>query len=100
KRVVVIGGGVAGLEGARMAAARGQRVVLFERAAGLGGAGVLAAPALARARYAGIVRFLVAQIGKLAVNVRLAVEATASAVLAERPDAVVVAPGPPPHHPP
>src|SRR5437773_11939944 len=30
KRVVVVGGGVAGLEAARMAAARGHHVVLFE----------------------------------------------------------------------
>src|SRR5437667_7921721 len=35
KRVVVVGGGVAGLEAARMAAARGHQVVLFEKAAEL-----------------------------------------------------------------
>jgi len=100
KRVVVVGGGVAGLEAARVAAARGHRVVLFEQAAELGGQVLLAARAPARAEYAGIVRFLVAQIGKLAVNVRLAVEATASAVLAERPDAVIVATGSHPYIPP
>jgi len=93
KKVVVVGGGVAGLESARMAAVRGHRVVLFEKAAELGGQVLLAARAPARAEYAGIVRFLVAQVRKLAVDVRLEVEATASAVLAERPDAVVVATG-------
>jgi mycofactocin system FadH/OYE family oxidoreductase 2 len=100
KRVVVVGGGVAGLEAARMAAARGHRVVLFEKAAELGGQVLLAARAPARAEYAGIVRFLVAQVRKVAVNVRLAVEATASAVLAERPDAVIVATGSHPYIPP
>ncbi len=100
KRVVVVGGGVAGLEAARMAAARGHRVVLFEKAAELGGQVLLAARAPARAEYAGIVRFLVAQVRKLAVNVRLDVEATASAVLAERPDAVIVATGSHPYIPP
>jgi mycofactocin system FadH/OYE family oxidoreductase 2 len=100
KKVVVVGGGVAGLEAARMAAVRGHRVVLFEKAAELGGQVLLAARAPARAEYAGIVRFLAAQVGKLGVGVRLAVEATPSAVLAERPDAVVVATGSHPFVPP
>src|SRR5712692_8656566 len=93
KKVVVVGGGVAGLEAARMAAVRGHRVVLFEKTAQLGGQVLLAARAPARAEYAGIDRFLVAQVRKLGVNVRLAVEATASAALEERPDAVIVATG-------
>ncbi|HEY7543223.1 MAG TPA: FAD-dependent oxidoreductase [Methylomirabilota bacterium] len=100
RKVVVVGGGVAGLEAARMAAIRGHRVVLFERAAELGGQVLLAARAPARAEYAGIVRFLVAQVEKLAVDVRLAVEATAASVLAERPDTVVVATGSHPFVPP
>jgi mycofactocin system FadH/OYE family oxidoreductase 2 len=100
KTVVVVGGGVAGLEAARMAATRGHRVVLFEKAGELGGQVLLAARAPARAEYAGIVRFLVAQVRKLAVDVRLAVEGTPSAVLAERPDAVVVATGSHPFVPP
>ena len=100
RQVVVVGGGVAGLEAARMAATRGHRVVLFEKAPELGGQVLLAARAPARAEYAGIVRFLVAQIGKLGVHVRLAVEATPPAVLAERPDVVIVATGSHPHVPP
>src|SRR5207245_2838723 len=100
KLVVVVGGGVAGLEAARMAATRGHRVVLFEKAAELGGQVLLAARAPARAEYAGIVRFLVAQVEKLAVKIRRAVEATPSAVLAERPDVVIVATGSHPHIPP
>ena len=100
KKVVVVGGGVAGLEAARMAAVRGHRVVLFEKAGELGGQVLLAARAPERAEYAGIVRFLAAQVAKLGVGVRLAVEATPSAVLAERPDAVVVATGSHPFVPP
>jgi pyruvate/2-oxoglutarate dehydrogenase complex dihydrolipoamide dehydrogenase (E3) component len=60
---------------------------------------LLAARAPARAEYAGIVRFLVSQVRKLAVSVRLAVEATPSVVLAERPDAVIVATGSYPYVP-
>jgi len=100
KKVVVVGGGVAGLEAARMAAVRSHRVVLFEKTAELGGQVLLAARAPARAEYAGIVRFLAAQVRKLAIDVRLGVEATASAVLAERPDTVVVATGSHPFVPP
>src|SRR6266403_730675 len=100
KNVVVVGGGVAGLEAARMGAIRGHRVMLFEKTAELGGQVLLAARAPARAEYAGIVRFLVAQVRKLAIDVRLTLEATASAVLAERPDTVVVATGSHPFVPP
>src|SRR5881409_1521477 len=100
RKVIVVGGGVAGLEATRMAALRGHRVVLFEKAAELGGQVLLAARAPARAEYAGIVRFLAAQVRKLAVDVRLAQEATPSAVLAERPDGVVVATGSHPFIPP
>ena len=100
KRVVVVGGGVAGLEAARMAAVRGHRVLLFEKTAELGGQVVLAARAPARAEYAGIVRFLVAQVEKLGVSVRRSTDATPSAVLDERPDAVVIATGSHPYIPP
>ena len=100
RKVVVVGGGVAGLEAARMAAVRGHRVVLFEKTAELGGQVLLAARAPARAEYAGIVRFLSAQVRKLGVELRLSREATAPAVLAEHPDAVVVATGSHPFLPP
>lgn len=92
-RVVVVGGGVAGLEAARTAALRGHRVVLLEKAGELGGQVLLAARAPARAEYAGIVRFLAAQVHKLAVDVRLEVDATPDLVVGEAPDAVVVATG-------
>ena len=100
KHVVVVGGGVAGLEAARVAALRGCRVVLMEKAVELGGQILLAARAPARAEYAGIVRFLANQVRKLGVDVRLGTEATAALVLGEHPDAVVVATGSHPHIPP
>src|SRR5947207_10166653 len=99
KKVVVVGGGVAGLEAARMAAARGHHVVLFEKDARLGGQVLLAARAPARADYAGIVRFLAGQVTKLGVEIRLGVEAGAAAVLGERPEAVVIATGSHPYIP-
>lgn len=93
RTVIVVGGGVAGLEAARTAALRGHRVILFETSIELGGQVLLAARAPARGEYAGIVRFLVRQVGQLGVDVRAGVEATLELVLAERPDAVVIATG-------
>ena len=100
RRVVIVGGGVAGLEAARVAALRGHRVLLLEKSSQLGGQVLLATRAPARAEYAGIVRFLARQITKLAVEVRLGVDATAALVVGEHPDAVVVATGSHPHVPP
>jgi len=99
KRVVVVGGGVGGLETARVAALRGHRVVLFEKGRELGGQVLVAARTPARADYAGIVRFLVRQVERQGVDVRVSAEADADAVLAEQPDVVVVATGSHPHVP-
>ncbi|MFQ5829782.1 MAG: FAD-dependent oxidoreductase [Candidatus Methylomirabilia bacterium] len=99
KKVVVVGGGVAGLEAARTAALRGHRVVLLEREAEVGGQVLIAARAPARADYSGIIRFLRGQVLKLGVEVRLGVEATAELVLAESPEAVVIATGSHPYLP-
>ena len=83
-----------------MAALRGHRVVLLEKSAELGGQVLLAARAPARAEYGGIVRFLASQVRTLGVDVRLGVEATPALVLAEHPDAVVIATGSYPYVPP
>jgi len=100
QRVLVIGGGVAGLEAARMAALRGHEVRLLEKTAELGGQVRLAARAAGRGEYGGIVRFLTAQVARLGVDVRLGVEATAAMVLGEPPDAVIIATGSHPYVPP
>ena len=99
KRVVVVGGGVGGLETARVAALRGHAVVLFEKERELGGQVLVAARTPARGDYAGIVRFLVRQVERLGVECRLSIEAGVESVLAEAPDAVVVATGSHPHVP-
>lgn len=91
--VVIVGGGPAGLEAARVAALRGHRVVLFEAAQRLGGQVVLAAKASWRRDIIGIVDWLAQEVERLGVELRLGFYADQEAILAEAPDAVVVATG-------
>ena len=99
KRVVVVGGGVAGLEAARVAALRGHAVILLEATAACGGQVLAAARAPKRQEYALIAGWLLDQGTKAGVEVRLGVRATAADVLALRPEAVVVATGATPRLP-
>ncbi len=93
KNVVVVGAGPAGLEAARVAAARGHRVVLFEAADQPGGQIRLAARARRRSELIGIAEWRVAQCQKQGVEMRFNQVAEADDVLAEAPDVVIVATG-------
>ncbi len=93
KKVVVVGGGPAGLETARVAALRKHKVVLFEKTDEVGGQNIIAGKPAGRQEITGVVRWLVGQIGKLDIDIRLGVTADVETILAEKPDAVVVATG-------
>ena len=92
-RIVVVGGGVAGLEAARAAALRGHRVVVFERRPELGGRARLAAERRGRERWRLYVDWLRDEAIDAGVEIRLDVSADVAAVLAEQPDAVILATG-------
>jgi pyruvate/2-oxoglutarate dehydrogenase complex dihydrolipoamide dehydrogenase (E3) component len=92
-RVVVVGGGAAGLEAARVAATKGHDVVLFEAREALGGGLHVWATMPDRQTLQLGVDWWARELRRLGVDVRLGTEATADAVLAERPDAVIVATG-------
>ena len=93
RKIVVIGGGPAGLETARVAAMRGHRVVVMEREARAGGKLVHAQLAPHYGELQHVLDFLLPAIAVHGVELRTGVEATADLVAAERPDAVVVATG-------
>ncbi len=93
KKVVVIGGGPAGLEVSRVAALRRHNVILFEREMEVGGQNIIAGKAAGRQEITGVTRWLLSQVSKLDIDMRLGVEADADMVFREGPDAVVVATG-------
>jgi 2,4-dienoyl-CoA reductase-like NADH-dependent reductase (Old Yellow Enzyme family)/thioredoxin reductase len=93
KKVLVIGGGVGGMEAARIAALRGHDVTLMEKESELGGT----VSALSRTKltheFKNIVTYLGMQMKKLKVDVRVCKEATAADVDDIKPDVVIVACG-------
>ncbi|HLR99820.1 FAD-dependent oxidoreductase [Mycolicibacillus parakoreensis] len=91
KSVVVVGGGPAGLEAARVAAARGHSVTLFERAARLGGALLWAS--VLHPENAPFLDWLRAEIDRSGVRVVLNRTVSTAEVRALNPNAVVVATG-------
>jgi 2,4-dienoyl-CoA reductase-like NADH-dependent reductase (Old Yellow Enzyme family) len=93
RRVLVVGGGPAGLEAARVAAKRGHAVELHERNEALGGQVLALARTPHRRGYLKIIEWLTAQVTKLGVEVHLRSELDADAVLSGKPDAVVLATG-------
>jgi len=93
RRVVVVGGGPAGLEAARIAALRGHAVTLLERSDALGGQLRLWSALPERGAIAAATEWYSGRVDALGVDVRLGTEATLESVVAERPDAVVLATG-------
>ena len=93
KRVVVVGGGPAGLEAARVSALRGHEVLLLEAADHLGGQVALAARAGWRGEIGGVTDWLASEIGHLGVDVRLSTHAGREAVTQFGPDVVIIATG-------
>lgn len=92
-RAVVVGGGPAGLEAARVLAERGHKVVLLEAANALGGQVRLAAEASWRRDLIGIVEWRAAELEHLGVEVRLNTYAEPADVRGLVPDIVIVATG-------
>jgi pyruvate/2-oxoglutarate dehydrogenase complex dihydrolipoamide dehydrogenase (E3) component len=91
--VDVVGGGPSGLEAARVAAARGHRVVLFEQSGQLGGQTLIARLAPGRQDFDGAIRWSGLQCKKLGVEIRMNCTATVQNIAAESPDVVVIATG-------
>lgn len=91
KRVLVVGGGPAGMEAARIAALRGHRVTLCERSPRLGGS--LISASITNKRMGKVVKYLDGQVRKLPIELRLNTEVTPALLDEIKPDVVVLAAG-------
>lgn len=91
KKVLVIGGGPAGMEAARVAALRGHEVTVVEKSDKLGG--TLFFASVCTPNNYRLVRYLVKQLDLLGVKVVLNTEADKAFIDRMKPDAIVVASG-------
>lgn len=93
KKVLVVGGGPAGMEAARVAAARGHRVTLVEAAPKLGGAFRLAGMQPRRGQILDLLDWYERQLVVLGVEIQLSRFIEADEIASLSPDAIVLATG-------
>lgn len=93
KRVLVIGGGPAGLECSRVARARGHEVILMEESSELGGNFRVASIPPQRGDIKKGIQFFESEIFRLGVQVKLGEKATPEEIEKYHPDEVIIATG-------
>ena len=93
KRVLVVGGGPAGMEAARVAALRGHEVMLVEKEDHLGGELNIAAVPPGKEKLNWLIEYYESELPGLGVELHLGEAATAEMVRELKPDAVIVATG-------
>lgn len=93
KKILVVGGGVAGMEFAINAAARGHKVTLWEQGQRLGGQLNYAMQSIGKQDFRYLLDYQIHMLAKQAVTVELSRQATVENILLFKPDAVVVASG-------
>lgn len=93
KKVLVVGGGPAGMEAARVAALRGHQVTLCEEKGKLGGNLIFAAIPPAKSDIGKLAVYYVGQMNKLGVNCRLGERDPLRLIEEDQPEEVIVAAG-------
>jgi len=93
KKILIIGGGPAGMEAARVATLRGHKVTLWEKNDQLGGNLITASLAPHKEETNCLTHYLTYQMKKLKINVQLNKEATVDSILKKNADEVIVATG-------
>jgi hypothetical protein len=100
RRVMVVGGGPAGMKAAVIAAQRGHRVTLVEAQRRLGGQALLAQLLPGRAEFGGLVTNLMRELDVARVDVRTGLRVDRAMIVEQAPDVVVCATGAVPYRPP
>lgn len=100
KTVMVVGGGLAGMEAARIAALRGHAVSLYEKEDELGGAVRWASKGKFREEWWQTARYRIHSVNASGVEVHLGKEVTLADIKAAKPDVTIVATGTKPFVPP
>jgi NADPH-dependent 2,4-dienoyl-CoA reductase/sulfur reductase-like enzyme len=93
RKILVVGGGPAGMQAAVVAASRGHRVTLLEKKDHLGGQMLLAAKPPDKEEIASLTNYLSGELQKNGVDVRMQTEATPEMVEGMNPEVVITAPG-------
>lgn len=93
KKVLIVGGGPAGLRAAEIAAKRGHKVTLYEKKSKLGGQVNIAALGAGREELGAVIRNEENQLKILLVEIVLNNEVTPEFVLEQNPDVVIIATG-------
>ena len=99
KRVMVVGGGPAGMKAALTAAQRGHQVSLFEASPRLGGQALLAQLIPARAEFGGLVGNLEQELRSLDIDIHLKTPVDKGLAQREAPDVIILATGATPYWP-
>ncbi len=93
KNVMVIGGGVAGMEAARVAAIRGHKVVLYEKSDQLGGHLIEASVPAFKEDELRLLNWYKSQLENLRVEVHLNTEVTPDLIYEKKPHVIIVSTG-------
>jgi 2,4-dienoyl-CoA reductase (NADPH2) len=93
KKILVVGGGPAGMEFALVAAQRGHEVILYESKDRLGGQLTLAMAAPGKKEFGKIISSMSKRMERYGVKVKLNTPATPELIQSEKPDLIAVASG-------
>ena len=93
KKALIVGGGVAGLEAARVATLRGHKVTLYEKSNALGGHLIEASVPDFKKDLGRLLNWHKMELEDLKTDIKLGVEVTPDLIRKEKPDVVIIATG-------